>query len=115
VADSSSTAAARLTVTVAPEWDLAALMPDGAVGASAAGRAAVATASTGTRSWTATWSRWPPAGRGRRSSWEGVGVDLSDPGFWATGLALLERNLGEAARIERNLGEAQSTSAAMAS
>ena len=25
-----------------------------------------------------------------------VGVDLSDPGFWATGLALIDRNLDEA-------------------
>jgi oligoendopeptidase F len=34
-----------------------------------------------------------------------VGVDLSDPGFWATGLGL----------IDRNLDEAQTTIAAMAS
>ena len=45
---SSSTAAARMTVRGAPAWALATLMPDGAVGASAAGgRAAAAHAPVG--------------------------------------------------------------------
>jgi oligoendopeptidase F len=38
---SSSTAAARMTVEGTPAWDLATLMPDGAVGASASGGRAV--------------------------------------------------------------------------
>lgn len=38
---SSSAAALRMTVEGAPAWDLATLMPDGAVGASASGGRAV--------------------------------------------------------------------------
>ena len=38
---SSSTVAVRMTVEGAPAWDLATLMPDGAVGASASGGRAV--------------------------------------------------------------------------
>ena len=37
----SSAAAVRMTVDGAPVWDLATLMPDGAVGASASGGRAV--------------------------------------------------------------------------
>jgi len=116
VAFSSSTAAARLPVTVPPEWDLASLMPDGAVGASAAGRDAVTLAQRFAEhaqylehgdSFVDSYLELLAAGGSRSPQQLGeiVGMDLSDLGFWATGLAL----------IDRNLDEAQSTIAAMVS
>jgi hypothetical protein len=91
---SSSTATARMTVEGAPAWDLATLMPDGAVGASASGGRAVVLA----QAFADSYLELLAAGGSRSPQRLGeiVGVDLSDPGFWATGMELIDRNLDEA-------------------
>ena len=38
-----------------------------------------------------------------------MGVDLSDPGFWSSGLDLIERQLDDAERAARQAGRSRST------
>ncbi len=69
-------------------------------------RSTPATSRRETRSPRTTWSCWPPAAHAARRSWAAiVGIDLSDPGFWDSGLALVEAQLdgaeAAAARPER--------------
>ena len=60
-------------------------------------RSTAATSTRASRSSRATSSCCRPAGRAAPSSWrEIVGIDLADPGFWDSGLALVEEQLSEA-------------------